>query len=147
MTAALRGGLLAALIALAAPGLAGCGGEAIGTIRIRLRSPQALDPSQVAQVIIAVVHDSNKTCVSGPGSNTCVEIQSVEEATTTAGYVKQTNITPSTGSSATLEDLPEGPACFVAEAFNASSSPLGLGCAEVDLSLDKHTIEIELATK
>jgi len=129
---------LAALTAL----LGACGDAPVQTIRIPLRTPQSAGIP--TEVIIAVLVDSTKTCVSGPGSNTCVEIQSAAEATKTTGFIRKTTITPSSGSSAVFDDLPEGSACFVAEAQNASGSPLGIGCAEVELKLDKHVIEIEL---
>lgn len=129
---------LAALTAL----LGACGADPVGTIRIPLRTPQSTGVPD--KVIIAALVDSTKTCVSAPGSNTCVEILTADEATKTPGFVKQVTITPSSGSSAVFEDLPEGSACFVAEALNSSGSPLGLGCAEVELKLDKHIIEIEL---
>lgn len=129
---------LAALTAL----LGACGADPVGTIRIPLRTPQSTGVPD--KVIIAALVDSTKTCVSTPGSNTCVEILTADEATKTPGFVKQVTITPSSGSSAVFEDLPEGSACFVAEALNSSGSPLGLGCAEVELKLDKHVIEIEL---
>ena len=122
--------------------LGACGDLSVGTIRIPLRTPQSTGIP--ANVIIAVLVDSTKTCVSGPSSNTCVEILSAEEATKTPGFIRKTTITPSTGSSAVFDDLPEGSACFVAEAQNDSGSPLGVGCAEVELKLDKHVIEIEL---
>lgn len=135
---------LAALAALAAPaGLLGaCGADPVGMIRIPLRTPQSAGVP--AKVIIVALVDSTKTCVKAPGSNTCVEIQTADEASKTPGFVKQVTITPTSGSSAMFEDLPEGSACFVAEALNSSGSPLGIGCAEVELKLDKHVIEIEL---
>ena len=129
---------LAALVGL----LGTSGDDPVGTIRIPLRPPQSTgDPDTV---IIAVLVDSTKTCVDPSGSNTCSEILTADEATKTPGYVRKVTITPSSGSSALFEDLPEGSACFVAEALNSSGSPLGIGCAEVELKLDKHVIEIEL---
>jgi hypothetical protein len=132
---------------LLGPLASGCGGDPVGHIRIPLRSTQTLDPSQVDKVIIAVLHDPAKTCVSGANSNTCVEIQGTSEAMATDGYVVHTSITQDSGSSAMLEDLPRGTTCFVAEARSAASVVLGLGCAEVELSLEKHVIEIELTEK
>jgi hypothetical protein len=129
---------LAVLTAL----LGACGTDPVGTIRIPLRTPQSTGVP--AKVIIAALVDSTKTCVDPAGSNTCSEILTADEATKTPGFIKQVTITPSSGSSAMFEDLPEGSACFVAEALNSSGSPLGLGCAEVELKLDKHVIEIEL---
>jgi hypothetical protein len=119
-----------------------CGDDSVGTIRIPLRTPQSTGVPD--KVIIAAVVNSTKTCVDPSGSNTCSEILTADEATKSPGFVKKVTITPSSGSSAMFEDLPEGSACFVAEALNSSGSPLGIGCAEVELKLDKHVIEIEL---
>jgi hypothetical protein len=142
---------LCALLGAAFSLAPGCGGDdpagAVGTTRIRLRSTQTLNPSDVNKVIIAVLHDPSKTCVSGSGSNTCVEILGVDEAQKSTGYVMQASITQTSGSSAMLEDLPMGTTCFVAEARSSASKILGLGCAEVELKLEKHVIEIELTEK
>jgi hypothetical protein len=136
--------ILRRLLTLAAlAGLLGaCGDDSVGTIRIPLRTPQSTGVPD--KVIIAAVVNSTKTCVDPSGSNTCSEILTADEATKSPGFVKKVTITPSSGSSAMFEDLPEGSACFVAEALNSSGSPLGIGCAEVELKLDKHVIEIEL---
>ena len=131
-------GALAALLGL------GCGADEVDATRIELRSPAAIDPATVAAVVIAVVHEPTKTCVSPVGSNSCAELRSIEDATQASGYVLQTTLTSSTGSTATLAGLPRGRVCFVAEARAANSSTVGLGCAEVVLKLDRHQIEIEL---
>jgi hypothetical protein len=133
-------GLMLALLA----GAGGCGEDGVQTVTIRLSSPQAIDPANVASVVIAAVHEPSKTCVSGPGSNSCVELRSVKDAEQTSGYVKQMSITSETGSTAVIEDLPQGQTCFVAEAISSLSTVVGLGCAEVELTLDRHVIEIEL---
>ena len=125
-------------------GVTGCGAEEVGTTRIELRSPSAIDPAAVATVVIAVVHEPTQTCVSPVGSNTCAELRSIEAATKAGGYLRQTTLTSSAGSTATLDGLPRGRVCFVAEARAANSSTIGLGCAEVVLKLDRHQIEIEL---
>lgn len=137
-------GVLLGLLALCMISGAGCGEDAFQTVKIRLSSPRAIDPATVASVVIAAVHEPNKTCVSAPGSNSCVELRSVKDAEQTSGYVKQVSITSQTGSTASIEDLPMGPTCFVAEAISTGAMVVGLGCAEVELTLDRHVIEIEL---
>lgn len=121
----------------------GCG-EEIETIRISLRAPQALDPSQVASVVIAAVHEPTSSCVSSVGSNQCATLKTVAEASKASGYIKQITLTPTGGSTGFVDELPFGRTCFVAEALSANLTSLASGCAEVSLKLEKHKVEIEL---
>jgi hypothetical protein len=124
--------------------LVGCGVE-VGHVRIPLRAPQALDPAQIASVEIAVVHEPATSCVAAVGSNACAAaLKSVAQARATAGYTKSVTLTASSGSTATIDGLPKGRACFVAEALSANGTSLASGCSEVTLSVEKHVIEIEL---
>ena len=113
-------------------------------VYIALGEPTGLDPTAVASVVVAAVHDPGPTCVVSAGSNTCAELTSIDLARKATGYVSQTTITINTGSSARLPDLPRGRTCFVAEARSVASSSLATGCADVTLELDQHVIEILL---
>lgn len=133
-------GLAALLLAL------GCGGDPpTELIHIHLSSTQTLDPAQVARVEIVVVHAFDGRCVMGSGSNICSDLQSAAVAEQADGYVTKATITSADGSSATIDNLPRGRACFVAEALSQTDQQLALGCAEVELSLERHLIEIELS--
>jgi hypothetical protein len=133
-------GLVALLLAL------GCGGDpATELIRIHLSSTQTLDPSQVARVEIVVVHAFDGRCVVQTGSNICQDLQSAAMAEQNDGYVTKATITSADGSSAMIDNLPRGHACFVAEALSQTGQQLALGCVEVELSLERHLIEIELS--
>lgn len=130
-------------IALAAIVLLGCGEPEVGTTRIALRASQALDPSQVASVEVAAIAEL-ATCVTGPGSNQCATIKTVDEAAKASGFARRLALTPGGGSTATFDELPFGRVCFVAEALSANLTSLASGCAEVTLRLEKHKVEIEL---
>jgi hypothetical protein len=122
----------------------GCGETETETVRIALRSPQALDPAQVASVGIAAIRELSTSCVTGAGSNQCASIQTLAAATQSPGFVRQITLTPAGGSSGFLDELPFGRTCFVAEALSANQTSLASGCAEVTLTLEKQKVEIEL---
>jgi hypothetical protein len=136
--------LIRALLLLTLLPLA-CGGEPVGTVRIPLTSPEALDPSLIDQVEVVAVEGSTTRCVLGAGSNTCNEIQSAVTALSSAGYIDAVTLRLADGSVATFQGLPHGRTCFVAEAQAAGGKPLALGCAEVELALETHRIEIVLS--
>jgi hypothetical protein len=133
------------LLSLALLALASCG-DGGDLTRIQLRGPFALDPSIVGSVIIAVVHEPSKACVSPPGSNSCAELRSVSDAAQASGYIKQQTLSSTGGSAITIDGLPQGRTCFVAEARSKNDSTVGLGCAEVTLTLERHQIELEIAS-
>ncbi len=122
----------------------GCGEPELETIHIALRSPQALDPAQVATVGIAAVVAPSSACVTGLGSNQCASITSVDAAVKSPGVARQITLTPSGGSTAVFDELPLERVCFVAEALSANLTSLASGCAEVTLKLERHKVEIEL---
>lgn len=139
MTKLIHGILMLAL-------LTGCGGEpSVETIRIRITTPQLIDPSLVDSVVVAAIHEPSAECVTSVNSNTCSQIMGVYAASKLSGYLKQVTISSTSGSStATLDGLPRGQTCFVAEARSTSGAPLGNGCADVKLTVDSHLIEIEV---
>jgi len=124
-------------------GAGGCGAEDLQHIRLSL-TPQSLDPSLIARVAVAALHDSSRRCVVGVGSNLCNEVQSTSEAEQADGYVNTITLTKADGSTAIFSDLPHGRACFVAEALSQGAQQLALGCTEVELRLDRHVVEIEV---
>jgi len=131
-------------LALCLAWVAGCGEAEPATIHIALRSPQALDPAQIASVEVAAIHEPSSSCVTGTGSNRCSTYQSVNAATQAPGYLTQITLTPAGGSTGTFDDLPFGRTCFVAEALSSNLTSLASGCAEVSLQVEKHRVEIEV---
>ncbi len=126
--------------------LVACGDGGVEVIHIAVRSPQTIDPAQVATVQVAAVREPVSICVAGVSSNTCVGMRTVAAAAQEPGFLQQTTLTPTGSSTASLEGLPRKRVCFVAEALSANGASLGAGCAEVALSLDHHLIEIELVS-
>jgi len=132
-----------ALALLLAP--LGCGGEAVGVVRIPLTSPAALDPTLVDQVVIVAVKGASTSCVATTGSNTCYGLQSTNTARAASGFLDAVTLTAGGGSVATFSGLPRAKTCFVAEALALGGKPLALGCAEVELTQETNKIEILLA--
>lgn len=130
-------------------GLLGCGsaGEPVQVVSMTLSSTtQSLDPSLIDQVVVAVVQDADLQCVTSSGSNSCSALQSVTKAEQATGYKDKASITAADGSSLTFDGLARGQTCFVAEARALGGQPLALGCAEVELKLERHLVEITVTT-
>lgn len=123
----------------------GCGSpDETQWIRIPLTGPQALDPSLIDRVDVAAVQGSSKTCVTTPGSNSCSGYAAVAAAEQADGFVEKISLRQSDGSTASFADLPREQTCFVAEALSSQDQQLALGCADVELKLERHKIEIEI---
>lgn len=138
-----------ALAIVALGSLASCGAEEVGVVRMTLK-PRGLDPALVDRVEIAVVGklaQSGISCVSAVGSQVCADLSSVKSAEAASGHITTGEITRAKGGNTTsFSDLPKGRTCFIAEAFDAAKNPLASGCAEVEIRLETHKIEIEIAS-